>query len=78
MDTEVEARNAIQACAICRKPRSVAAYRDVAEYLLNRYNPIVAYCVAVEIDIQMQPVRGYILIGQNRLGRRTNEPHRAY
>lgn len=64
LNTEVEARKIVRACGISSKPRSVAAYRDVAEYLVTNYNPIVAYFVAVDIDIQMQAALGYIPIGQ--------------
>ena len=64
LDTEHEARKVVQACAISHKPRAVAAYKDVADYLLANYDPTVAYFVAVDIDIQMQPVLGYIPIGQ--------------
>jgi len=64
LDTEHEARKVVQSCAVSRKPRTVAAYKDVAEYLLANYDAIVAYFVAVDIDIQMQPVLGYIPIGQ--------------
>src|ERR1017187_1802746 len=64
LDTEHEARKVVKVCAIARKPRAVAAYKDVAEYLLIHYDPIVAYFIVVDIDIQMQPVLGYIPIGQ--------------
>src|SRR5688572_33300333 len=64
LDTEREAKRVVQVCAIARKPRAVAAYKDVAEYLLTHYDPIAAYFVAVDIDVQMQPVLGYIPIGQ--------------
>jgi hypothetical protein len=64
LDTEQEARKVVQVCAIPRKSRAVAAYKDVAEYLLSHYDPIVAYFIAVNIDIEMQPVLGYIPIGQ--------------
>ena len=64
LDTEHEARKVVNVCAIARKPRAVAAYKDVAEYLLANNDPIVAYFIAVDIDIQMQPVLGYIPIGQ--------------
>lgn len=41
LDTEQEARKVAQSLAISAKPRSVSAYRDVADYLLTHYDPLV-------------------------------------
>ena len=78
MDTEEEAQKVSRLLARSTKPRDVSAYRDVADHLLAHYEPSVAYFVAVDIDLQMRSIVGYIPIGQIALAvEQTSQPDRV-
>src|SRR5271157_1332002 len=64
MDPSREANAIGERFNVARKHRSMAEYKDVAEYLISRYAPEAAYAIAVEINEQFVNRVGYPPIGQ--------------
>lgn len=64
VDVETESAEIARACAVSRKPRQFSAYQDVALRLLDHYDPLIAYFIAVELNEQHASQLGYPPIGQ--------------
>ncbi len=64
LDLAGEADSLAQRFDLARRKRSASEYAEVADYLLNRYPPELAYFVSVQINEQLEPRLGYPPIGQ--------------